>query len=212
MAKSLHHPARNRVIVSLLMGILAGILVASTSHTYLAPLIGWDVTAITYLLLTWPVIWPLDEDQTEKHSLVEDPTRNTAHSLVLLAAIASLAAVGLVLSRDQTDGSGQKFLLALLCIGSVVLSWIIVHTLYTLHYAVMYFTDKDKIIDFNEDAKPAYSDFAYLAFTIGMTFQVSDTIFRNRKVRKVALIHALFSYLFGTVIVATMINLIAGLR
>ena len=66
-------------------------------------------------------------------------------------------------------------------------------------------------VDFNEDRRPRYSDFAYLAFTIGMTFQVSDTDLTSKAMRTTALRHALLSYVFGTAIIATTINLIAGL-
>jgi uncharacterized membrane protein len=54
-------------------------------------------------------------------------------------------------------------------------------------------------------------DFAYLAFTIGMTFQVSDTNLTAKPIRRTALRHALISYLFGAVIVALVINIVASL-
>jgi uncharacterized membrane protein len=66
-------------------------------------------------------------------------------------------------------------------------------------------------VDFNQDDPPRYADFAYLAFTIGMTFQVSDTDLKTTEIRATALRHALLSYLFGSVILAATINLIAGL-
>jgi uncharacterized membrane protein len=66
-------------------------------------------------------------------------------------------------------------------------------------------------VDFNEDDAPDYRDFAYLAFTIGMTFQVSDTTLQTSEIRRTALRHALLSYVFGAVVIATTINLVAGL-
>ncbi len=82
--------------------------------------------------------------------------------------------------------------------------------MYATRYARLYYTGEDGGIDFNEDEPPTYVDFAYLAFTIGMTFQVSDRP-ETRAIRATALRHALLSYLFGAIIVATTINLIAGL-
>jgi uncharacterized membrane protein len=73
----------------------------------------------------------------------------------------------------------------------------------------MYYEDGG--VDFNERAPPCYTDFAYLAFTIGMTFQVSDTDLQTREFRRVALCHALLSFVFGTGILATTINLVASL-
>jgi uncharacterized membrane protein len=87
----------------------------------------------------------------------------------------------------------------------------VVHTIFTLRYARLYYTGRDEGVDFNQDDPPSYADFAYLAFTVGMTFQVSDTQITHHAMRAAILRHALLSYLFGTVIVATTINLVAGL-
>jgi uncharacterized membrane protein len=93
----------------------------------------------------------------------------------------------------------------------VVLSWTVVHTVFALRYASLYYHGTDGGLDFNQDTPPRFSDFAYVAFTIGMTFQVSDTELTTPEVRGTALRHALLSYLFGSVILAATINLIAGL-
>ena len=93
----------------------------------------------------------------------------------------------------------------------MALSWLLVHTVFTLRYALLYYTGRDGGIDFNQSAPPCYSDFAYLAFTLGMTFQVSDTDLKTPNIRRTALRQALLSYLFGAVILAATVNLIAGL-
>lgn len=203
--------SRTRVVTSIIAGLLTSILVALSGHYYLAPLIGWDLSAITYLMLTWPVIWPMNGESTHEHAALEDPTRRASHGILLFAALASLIAVGLVLTRDVNGSVTQEAILALFTVFSVVLSWVVIHTIYTLRYAVIYYKEPLGGVSFNQKAKPSYSDFAYLAFTLGMTFQVSDTELSTRKFRKVALAHALFSYIFGTVIVASTINLIVGL-
>jgi len=94
---------------------------------------------------------------------------------------------------------------------SAALSRAIVHTVYMLRYPRLHYTGPDRGVDFNEPDPPTYTDFAYLAFTIGMTFQVSDTPLRTKEFRRTALRHGLLSYLFGTGILATAINLVAGL-
>jgi uncharacterized membrane protein len=98
-----------------------------------------------------------------------------------------------------------------LAVGSVVVSWVLVHTLFTVRYARLYYLPPAGGIDFNDDEPPQYSDFAYIAFTIGMTFQVSDTDVRSKAVRRAALQQALLSFPLGTVIIATTVNLVAGL-
>jgi uncharacterized membrane protein len=94
---------------------------------------------------------------------------------------------------------------------SVVLAWVVVHTIFTLRYARIYYGGPDGGVDFNEKAAPDYADFAYLAFTIGMTFQVSDTDLTSKAMRRTALRHALISYLFGAVIIGLIINVVASL-
>jgi len=104
-----------------------------------------------------------------------------------------------------------KYLQAGFALMSVFVSWTLVHTVFTLKYARLYYTGQPGGIDFNETAAPDYRDFAYLSFTIGMTFQVSDTDLTAKPIRMTALRHALLSYLFGVAVVAMTINVVAGL-
>jgi uncharacterized membrane protein len=93
----------------------------------------------------------------------------------------------------------------------VLLSWALVHSNFTTRYARLYYTGIDGGIDFKSDEKPKYSDFAYVAFTLGMTYQVSDTDLQSQVMRSTALRHALVSYVFGVLIIGATINLVAGL-
>jgi uncharacterized membrane protein len=92
-----------------------------------------------------------------------------------------------------------------------VCSWFVVHSVYTLRYAHAYYVGEDGGINFNMDEPPRWTDFAYVAFTVGLTFQISDTDLETSHLRRLALRHMLISYLFGAVILAVSINLIAGL-
>ncbi|MGB3414551.1 MAG: DUF1345 domain-containing protein, partial [Microbacteriaceae bacterium] len=91
---------------------------------------------------------------------------------------------------------------------SIILSWILLHTLYMLRYASLYFEGEPGGINFNMKEPPVYRDFAYLAFVIGMTYQVSDTNLESTKMRSTALVHSLLAFLFGMVFLATLINLV----
>ncbi len=66
-------------------------------------------------------------------------------------------------------------------------------------------------IDFNSDDPPAYSDFLYFSYNLGMTYQVSDTDVSSSLIRRVVLRHSLLSYVFGASILATTINLVTGI-
>jgi uncharacterized membrane protein len=140
-----------------------------------------------------------------------DPTRPVADVLVQVAAVASLVAVGVVLGQAASRHGAEQVLLAALGVVSVALSWVVVHTVYTLRYARLYYTPPVGGVEFNGPEEPRFSDFAYLAFTLGMTFQVSDTNLQTNRFRKLALGQSLLSYLFGTVIVAATVNLIVSL-
>jgi uncharacterized membrane protein len=125
--------------------------------------------------------------------------------------VASVLAIGLAITAGRAPGPETRDLHAALAVASVALSWTVVQTVFTLHYARLYYSHPPGGIGFNQDAPPRYSDFAYLAFTVGMTFQVSDTELRTAAMRAATLRQALLSYLLGAVILATAINLVAGL-
>ena len=174
-------------------------------------LIGFAAGAAVYLVWVWPVIWPMNARRTAAEALREDPGTKLADLVIVICSLASLVAAGLLLAGGSSSGSGGKFGQAGLTVLSVAAAWAMVHTNFTLRYARLYYTGTDGGIDFNEDDPPQYSDFAYLAFTIGMTFQVSDTDLQTKTIRASALRQALLSYLFGVVIIASVINLVAGL-
>ncbi|MCW2809717.1 MAG: hypothetical protein JWP61_175 [Friedmanniella sp.] len=198
-----------RILVSSGLGVAVGLMTGLSWSTEYGLLLGWMAGAITYLVWVWTTLWRLGPADTARHASRDDTYRPVAFVVVLGAAVASLGAVGLILMNK--DSGSAKDLAAGLGVLSVALAWATVHTIYTTRYARIYYTGAERGIDFNETDPPQYTDFAYLAFTIGMTFQVSDTDFSTKAVRRVALVHALLSYLFGAVIIATTINLVAGL-
>jgi uncharacterized membrane protein len=159
----------------------------------LAPLLGWDTAALTYVAWMWSTVWRLDAERTARQAVAEDPGRAATDVLLLTASVASLVAVGLVIVRAGNSGGAAESLQAGLSLASVVLSWSVVHTVFRLRYASLYYSGTDGGVDFNQDDPPRYTDFAYLAFTIGMTFQVSDTELTTTEVRGTALRHALLS-------------------
>jgi uncharacterized membrane protein len=153
----------------------------------------------------------MSASETKSHAEREDPSIRMSELIVLAAGVALLAAVGLVLIKAGHSTGVTKAYLIALGILSVALSWAMVHTVFTLRYARAYYARPQGGIDFNESDPPTYLDFAYLALTIGMTFQVSDTNLTSKPIRRIALTHAALSYLFGAVIVALVINVVATL-
>jgi uncharacterized membrane protein len=199
-----------RILVSVIAGIVAWFVADSLFAWYTAPLIAWDTAAAIYLLWMWLTISRLKDGEESDFALREDPSREVTDFVLLFASIASLAAVATVLLSGSTSTSATAWR-AGLGVFSVVLSWALTHTIFMLRYAELYYVDGPGGVEFDGTSRPSFRDFAYLSFTVGMTFQVSDTGFRSTAFRALALRHALLSYLFGTVIVATTINLVAGL-
>jgi uncharacterized membrane protein len=202
--------ASTRVIACLLCGIVAAWFTGTSASWKYAPLAGWDTAAIVFLIWIYISLYGRDAEETAQLAKREDPSHPLADVLLVCASVASLAAVGALLIQAGSAAGGQKVALIALALMSIVISWFIVHTIYALKYARLYYKN-DGGIDFYTSTPPRYSDFAYVAFTIGMTFQISDNNFENNDFRRTALRHALLSFLFGTVILATVINFIAGL-
>ena len=147
---------------------------------------------------------------TSRLARTEDASRAAAELILIGAGAGSLLAVMFTLGQAGHAGPPGRGLLTALAIGSVALAWMSVHTVYLLRYARYYYSPPEGGIDFHGEA-PDYADFAYLALTIGMTFQISDTDVTAKRVRRAVLHHALLSYLFGTVIVAITVSSVAAL-
>ncbi|WP_155371698.1 DUF1345 domain-containing protein [Catellatospora vulcania] len=208
-----HAPALRRAAVVACLGLLAGAGLAMVTTWELAAIGGWNVMALTFLLATWPMILRASGSTTRKLSVREDESRGSATLLLLAASVASLTGVFVALRLAGLSSGELRGLFVAVAGSTVLVSWVVVNTVFTLRYAHLYFRSPNGGIQFGSDQsdQPDYRDFAYVAFTIGMTYQVSDTTLRDRRVRRTVLVHALVAYLFGVVIVAGAINLIAGL-
>jgi uncharacterized membrane protein len=203
-------PAVKRVIAAGAGGLAAaGIALAVGASWSVTALAGTDAAAVIYVVWVWTAVTRLDAAATAQKARSEDE-RIAAELILVAAGAASLVAVGFVLARARNAGAPDRGLLTVLGIVSVALAWAAVHTVYALRYARLYYGDPQGGIDFGKEP-PVYADFAYLALTIGMTFQVSDTDLCARRVRHVALHHALLSYVFGTGIVAITVSSVATL-
>jgi len=151
-----------------------------------------------------------DAKGTERLALAEDDSRTAADAIILGASLASLVAIFFTLAQAAKANGAHAVLLAALSVISIVLGWAAIQTTFTLMYARLYYGTPKGGIDF-EDGEPDYRDFAYTAFTIGMTYQVSDTQISQKRVRRIVIRHALLSFVFGTTIIAVAINAVANL-
>jgi uncharacterized membrane protein len=202
--------ARRRMLVGFASGAAVFAVAAVLGPWQLAASLGWSAAAGTVVLWTLVSLWPCDARQTAALATREDDSRATADVVLVSAAAASLLAVGgALLKASHIHGLSKAGTMAAAVL-SVVMSWALVHTIYTLRYAHLFYAQGGGV-SFNEDSDPDYRDFAYLALTVGMTFQVSDTNITSKAVRRTITRHALLSYLFGAVVVAMAINVVASL-
>ena len=200
----------------LLIGFAVAAGLAAVAPWQVAVLAGWDCAAAAFLAAVWPLIMRATADATRRMATRQDDTRPVGVFLLLSLCIASIAGGGFAFALAQQRDGPLRLLLIVLAAATVVLSWLVLNTIYTLRYAHLYYSAPTAgAVGFGGNTpdtyRADYRDFAYLAFTIGMTYQVSDTTLRNRTFRRTVLSHALLAYLFGVVIVASAINLLAGL-
>ena len=176
-----------------------------------ALLVAWDAAAAVFLVWVWATAVRRDSGGTARIAASEDDSRTASEALVLGASVASLIAVGFVLAKAGHAAPGDRGILTALAVGSVLFAWATVHTVYALRYARLFYADPRGGIAFHGEEPPDYVDFAYVALTIGMTFQVSDTDISKRPIRRAAIHHALLSYLFGVVILGITVSSIAAI-
>jgi uncharacterized membrane protein len=187
-------------------GVGSGLVVPPLS----AILVGWNAAALIYLTWTWWIIWPLDHHRTANLAGRQDPSRPVRDALLLLSCVASLLAIGVVLvTSHRWHGASRDVGIGIGVIG-LVISWTVVQTVFTTRYADIYYRYGGGI-DFHQAEPPRFSDFAYVAFTVGATFQVADTDLTSSVMRVEVLRHLLLAYLFGAVLIAATVNLLAGL-
>lgn len=212
LRQKIKNSAVHRLVISLLIGIAVALVALYYNLGAISYLIGWDAAVIIFVIWIWLICWPMDHHQTAKFALREDPSNVATDVLLISASVASLVGVVMAVFESRaTSVEPRSIFLGFISILSVVLAWTLIHTIYTLRYAKLYYSpDNGAKIEFSNEHLPSYVEFAYFSITIGMTFQVTDTFLRGTLARKAVLRHALLSYLFNTVIIATTINLIAN--
>lgn len=211
------HPLQ-RILISLALALVAFVISRRLHlNTLLTINLLWDVFAICFIAISWTVFFTRPVADIRKLANVEDGSKAFVLGSVLVTSVVSMFTVLLlILSKDESPN--LVVLSVVLAVIGMLGSWAMVHTIFTFHYAHMYYfegkddTPDSEALAFPGTTKPDYLDFAYFSFVIGMTFQVSDVEINSRSVRRTSLAHALLSFVLNTFVVALTINLIAGLK
>jgi uncharacterized membrane protein len=200
--------AVRRLEIGVAVGAVVGLAVGFLVSPLMGVLIGIAATATTVVVAGWLVLWPMDAAATRVNVQREDFRPAAEEIIIVAAALGGLVTI-VVLLLLSGSGSGQAAAAAA-PIG-VFTVWAVLHLMYATRYAHLYYEAPEGGINFNAQDPPTYHDFLYFSYNLGMTYQVSDTSVSSTTIRAIVLRHCLLSYVFGTVILATTINLVVGI-
>lgn len=198
-----------RIGIATIIAVLFTLAVECKGNPYFASLVIIDVFAAIYLFLCWIVLLTMPISIIRRNAAKEDGSKPLVFLMIIASSLAGLVSVLLMILND--DDSIPRPLFLTVCISGIILSWAIVHTVFTFHYAHLYYSGKTEGgLEFPGDEKPDYLDFAYFSFVIGCTFQVSDVEISYRKIRRQVFLHGMLSFMLNTFVVALSINIISG--
>lgn len=204
--------SRHRLLVATATTLLTSLLLPGSFTGPTRVIIGWTVFALTLLVLIWFSFFAVHPRQLPQLARLQDSSRTFLFVLVLGAAVGSLGTVVVLLTKVKGLPPGELSHHLSVSIVAVVCSWLLVHSLFALRYAHLYYAHADeKRLDFPNTPEPDYLDFAYFSFIIGMTSQVSDVQITSGVMRRLALLHGVLSFAFNTIIIALTINIMASL-
>jgi len=212
---SLLHQLRaiHRALLSLTIGVGTFFIIPSQESPLVEYLYAWLAFCTSYITISWITFYTMPIGQIIKLATREDGSRLFVSFFILLASFACLYAVLLIIISPSGNTALDRSTIIIAVFGMLT-SWVLVHTIYTFHYAHLYYEKKGKSgtgLAFPGDEQPDYLDFAYFSFVMGCTFQVSDVQVTSRRIRHVTLFHGLLSFALNTFVVALTINIIAGL-
>lgn len=178
-------------------------------------MLGWNTFSLSMIIMSWVSFFITDSKQIREQAKVQDPSRTIIFIIIIISTLASFFAVLLlILSKGENDDTSS--LRIAVAVAGMLFSWFLIHTIFTLRYAHIYYGDHETKpnthaggLEFPGDSKPEYLDFAYYSFVLGMTFQVSDVQITSKRLRSLAMLHGLLSFVFNTIMIALTINLIA---
>jgi len=209
-----------KLIISIIAGVICFLSLLQVPMEFITRvMLSWETLSIFLIALSWITFYVFNPRDIRKLAKVQDESRVAVFILVIIAILSSLLAIAILLTSKGHGGLVHKEIKAAIYISSVICSWFLLHTMFTLRYAHLFYSNDEDTpeehaggLNFPDDPLPCYIDFAYFSFVIGMTFQVSDVTIGSRRIRAIVLLHALLSFMFNTVIVALSLNALLDLK
>ena len=212
--------ARPQLLSSVACGTAAGLLSPDQLHTVTRCLFGWNVGVWLYLALIGWMMWRADHARLRRASTAHAEGAATVLAVIVLATLMSLGAIAMELSGVKDSRTGYAAPHVLFALTTVVGSWLLLPTLFTLDYASIYYRTPGNGGDTGAgltfpgapaDFRPDYGDFAYFSFTIAVALQTSDVSIPSAKIRRLVLLQSVLAFAFNTLILALTVNIAAGL-
>lgn len=206
-------------MIATALAVLTFLLVPGTMPLPTKFISAWEIFALTNIVLAAFVLSTKDPYEMRRNARLQDASRSFLFIVAVAAALVSVFAVFFVMDNSRSVSHERMAGKVLFSLAAIVLSWTLVHTLFSLHYAHLYYFDAHKVerekikggLLFPEDGSPEFSDFVYFSFVIGMTCQVSDVQITSKRIRRHATWHGVISFIFNTAILAMFVNMVAGL-
>ena len=199
-------------LVLLPLGFLAYRAALPDSGWKEAAAMAFDAAAVLFLASLVPILRDADAATLRRHSDENDANRVLVLIVTTLLTLVAMAAI----SGELKDAQRGETLAMVKLVATLLLIWLFANTVFALHYAHAFYahdaeTGKDMAgLDFPGRRVPDYGDFAYFAFTLGMTFQTSDVAITAPAIRRVALLHGFAAFVFSIGVIAFTINVLGG--
>ena len=202
-----------RLLISVGVGVVVTLVLLATQWRLSTKLLGgWDVGVALYLALTYWMMWGAAVAQIRRRAAVQD---EGAFALLVLSACAAVASLVAILAEVGSAQAGQGWTNLAIGMGTILLSWLFVHTIFALHYAHEYYGERsdDQVggLKFPGTQPPDYWDFLYFSFVVAMTSQVSDVAITSKVIRRVVNLHGVLSFFFNVSVLALSVNLVSSL-
>lgn len=210
--------AIQKLILSLFVGVLLFFVTTNILPNITVRCINsWDIFCFLFLTLNWLTFWTVKPRQIRAEASIQNVNKIAVFVIAIITTFSAMVLVLQMLLDKNVSSMGMSYTL-FSAIAGLLLSWILIHTVFTLRYAHLFYADhkEDKSkhaggLDFPNETHPDFLDFAYYSFVIGMTFQVSDVTVTSKDLRRLTLFHSLLAFAFNTIIVALTVNVLAGL-
>lgn len=208
--------AMQRLAVVIAVGVVAYVSQPQSVSWHTRAVASWDLSVLIYLGLAWWLIASSDAATTRSHALGQDQSGYVIFLFVVVAACASVVAIGFVVSTIRELAFWPRTWHLALTIAALISSWLLIQTVFAFHYARRYYAIRHRErsatpeLLFPGGKEPDYLDFAYYSFVIGMTSQVSDVAVTSRSMRRLSLIHSVLAFVFNIAVLALSINIIAS--